>query len=339
MSHSLSAARALSALCAAAVLSGCAAKAHNVPVHASGRAAGTASPAAVPPVITAAGARQVLAQFTAANNKANQARSDRMLASYEAGSSYALDKGNYRWTKVTDPAGSQYIAAVFTGPAFYIPRAGSGAAAWWVTRATWTPAGKSASSPPTPQYLVFSRASPGRWMEVLEPYAVPGAGPVPPVAADAAGYASAPGSAQAAQLAVPPGQLPSLTAAYLDGHPAGLRLTGASNLTDLHDQAFWQSRLPQGSTDDQHSVTADPVYALRTADGGALLWYDLTARLTLAPPGGQSFRVQIPGFYSASQTETSASVGYAEQFCVYDPPRGQGSPRLVADTSGIASRG
>jgi hypothetical protein len=42
--------------------------------------------------------------------------------------------------------------------------------------------------------------------------------------------------------------------------------------------------------------------------------YALAAQLTLAPPPGQTFQVSIPGFYSSSQTLTSATVDYAEQF-------------------------
>jgi len=47
--------------------------------------------------------------------------------------------------------------------------------------------------------------------------------------------------------------------------------------------------------------------------------------------------LEVPGCYSPGQGVTSARLGYVEQFAAYDPPRGGGGPRLVADTSGIAS--
>jgi len=81
------------------------------------------------------------------------------------------------------------------------------------------------------------------------------------------------------------------------------------------------------------------VFGLRTADGGAVLFYSVTAQLFLAPPPGETFQLDIPGYYSASQALTSAGVGYLEQFAAYDPPRGQAVPHMVADASGIASRG
>ncbi|MDQ2740720.1 MAG: hypothetical protein M3Z66_00200, partial [Chloroflexota bacterium] len=77
---------------------------------------------------------------------------------------------------------------------------------------------------------------------------------------------------------------------------------------------------------------------LKTAGGGVLAFYALKAQLTLAPPPGQTFQVSIPGFYSSSQTLTSATIGYAEQFASYIPA-GSASPTIVADASGITGQG
>ena len=70
-----------------------------------------------------------------------------------------------------------------------------------------------------------------------------------------------------------------------------------------------------------------------------MFFYALTARLELTAPPGDTFRVEIPGYYSSSQTLQSAAVGFIEQFAAFDPPRGNGSPRVVADYSSIAGRG
>ena len=104
--------------------------------------------------------------------------------------------------------------------------------------------------------------------------------------------------------------------------------------------AFWQSRLPTGSTDtDKHQAGPAPVFGLRTKDGGALLFCSLTAQLTIAPPLGETFALDIPGYYSPSEPLNSAEVGYIEQFATYDPPQGQSDPHIVADVSSIASQG
>jgi hypothetical protein len=51
-------------------------------------------------------------------------------------------------------------------------------------------------------------------------------------------------------------------------------------------------------------------------------------------PPGQTFQVGIPGFYSSSQTLTSATVENAEQFATHIPPD-QASPEIIADASSI----
>ena len=107
------------------------------------------------------------------------------------------------------------------------------------------------------------------------------------------------------------------------------------NLADLHDQASFRPRLPDGSADtDRHHVSG-PIFGLKTVGGGALMLYGLTARLRLAPPPGRTFELGIPRCYSPSQTLTSATVIYVDQFAAYIP-RGPASPRVVADASGIA---
>ncbi len=106
---------------------------------------------------------------------------------------------------------------------------------------------------------------------------------------------------------------------------------------DLRDEAYFSGKLPTGSTDtDKHSASGR-VFALKTTGGGVLAFYALTAQLTLAPPPGRTFQVSIPGFYSSSQTLTSATIGYAEQFATYIPPD-RASPQIVADASGITGR-
>ena len=153
-----------------------------------------------------------------------------------------------------------------------------------------------------------------------------------------------------------PGKIPAATASYLNGlRAAGPRcprpglcrhvaaraivLQKANSLSDVHDQGFWSSRLPAGSAaTDLHFVTHDPVYAIRVHGGGALVFYDLRAVLDLTPPGGYTFRIAIPGFYSAAVPHTHATLSYVEQFAAYDPPPG-GIPRVVADVAGPAAKG
>jgi len=85
---------------------------------------------------------------------------------------------------------------------------------------------------------------------------------------------------------------------------------------------------------------AGSVFALKTLSGGALVFYHLTARLSLASPQGEPLKLGIPGYYSSSQALTSATVDYADQFAVNIPAGPAGAaPIVIADASGIAGRG
>jgi len=100
-------------------------------------------------------------------------------------------------------------------------------------------------------------------------------------------------------------------------------------------EASFRPRLPDGSADTDRHYVSGPVFGLKTVGGGALMFYGLTARLSLAPPPGGTFELAIPGYDSPSQTLTSATVIYVDQFATYIP-RGPATPRVVADASRVA---
>ena len=278
------------------------------------------SPAAAPPAVTLAGAHQILSSYLAANNTANRLRSGSALAAIEGGSSYAMDAGNYRWTQVTDPENLNYRPVTLADPSYFLPQQ-AGYPLWFAVRGTWV-AGGSSTQVWSSAYLVFAQASPGaRWLEIFEPNIIPG-GPSIRIATDLSGNAE---QADANGLSVPPAGIQDLTARFLNGADTGLAWRGGpGNLADLAAQAFWQDRLPAGSTDsDRHSPGAGQVFGLRTANGGALLFFGLDATVTVAD-----------GPVAVAETH------YAEQLAVYDPPSsGSGSPQVVAEASGVASGG
>ena len=134
-------------------------------------------------------------------------------------------------------------------------------------------------------------------------------------------------------LRVPPRHIQEVTAASLDGASGTVKNPG--NLADLQEKAYFQPRLPDSSIDtDRHSLSG-PIFGLKTADGGVFMFYGLTARLSLAPPPGETFKLDIPGYYSPGRTLTSATVMYVDQFATYIPS-GPASLRVVADASGVA---
>jgi hypothetical protein len=301
------------------------------------RTGGTTPAAAEPAALTKAAAERILARYWQVNNTANESRSGTLLKTVEAGSSYSMDAGTYRMDRVTDPAGRQYTAFIAQKATYYIPRQPT------VVYPQWFAARVTYASLAAPQhatgagYVLFTQAAKNApWKNDLEPYMLPGTGPGPIIEIDAHGYAIAASASDEAGLSVTSAQVQEATAGSLDGSSATVRNPG--NLADLRDEAYFSGKLPAGSADTDKHSTSGRVFALKTAGGGALAFYPLTAQLTLAPPPGQTFQVSIPGFYSSSQALTSATIGYAEQFATYIPP-GQASPQIVADASGITGRG
>jgi hypothetical protein len=289
---------------------------------------------AAPQPLTLAQARNVLAAYTSANNTANAKRSDTLLAAIETGSSYAIDAGIYRVQGAEKAA--TYPAFGPRQAQFYIPGEPTAQYPHWfavqVANADLASPGKVTGT----EYLVFTQAAPGApWLNTVEPYVLAGAA-TPPVALGADGLATSV-DPQTTSLAVMPSAIGALTATALDGGQAVLGASPA-NLADRLDQAFWKQRLPTATVTDRHAPTAGYVFALRTADGGALVFYTDTAELTLAPPAGEALHLTIPGFYSPGQALRSAGIGYMEQFATYVPRRGGSGLRVVADYSGITAK-
>ncbi len=292
-------------------------------------------PSAVP-AISREAAQRVLNAFTPAYNNATAIRSDSLLAAIETGTSYEKDAGANRWLRVSDPGHKKWVSVSLADEALYIPLQPAAAYPRWFA-ATIT---RTYPGTPGPMYVLFTQVSKGApWKDTYEP--VIQASPAPEIAVAKTGYAEqAPLSGS--RLAIPPGQLPALTARALDGSAAA-KITDpwAAGLADRLDQVFWKGyglSAARAATDtDTHVAGPGEVFGLRTVGGGTVVFYSVTAQLTLGWPHGQPFHLKIPGYYTYATTQTSAKVGYIEQFAAYDPPHG--TPSVIAETSNIAFRG
>jgi hypothetical protein len=293
-----------------------------------------------PPALSTVKARQIVSVYWRISNQASEQRSGSLLNAIEAGTSYTMDTGTYKLSRATGSASTGYVPLTPIRTAYYIPRlAASTYPRWFAAQVTYARL-RGTHQGVGRAYLLFTQALPGgTWKDVLKPDVIPRTGPGPGIAADAQGYAIAVSpTGNATGLEVAPRSIGPLTAAALNTSSTSvIRVPG--NLADLHDQTFWRSRLPAGSTGtDTHRAGPGRVFGLRTRDGGALLLYAVTAELILAPPQGQVFRLDIPGYYKPSQYMTSAGIKYVEQFAAYDPPCSLSSPSIDADISSIVAR-
>jgi hypothetical protein len=200
---------------------------------------GGSTPSAAPEAtaLTKADAERILASYWQVNNTANESRSDTLLTTVEAGSSYSMDADTYQMDRVTDPANRQYTAFTVQNATYYIPRQPAGVyPRWFVARVTY--ANLAAPQHATGAgYVLFTQAAKNApWKNDLEPYLLTAAGPAPFIQTDAQGYAIQASLTSAARLAAAPAQIPQLTAESLDGATAAVTVRNPGNLADLRDQ-------------------------------------------------------------------------------------------------------
>jgi hypothetical protein len=300
-------------------------------------APGTATPATRPP-ITQAQAQQVLATYTMTNNMANARASQSQLATVETGSSLAIDAGI---DQVKKAAGSAPYPAY--GPAqasYYIPLEPSDGYPHWFAVQVQNALASAPARVINTEYLIFTQPAPGApWKNAIEPFILNGSTP-PPVAIGANGYATAV-TANEAGLALSPATASQATATALDTGAGGPAVP--ANLADQQALAALRREFPATSSEtDRHIAAAEPIYGLRTTGGGALLFYDVAAQLTVTAQGGGTLPLNVPGFLSPGNPAARATLSFLEQFATYDPPgsgAGQGTrgtaPSVVADYSGI----
>ena len=222
---------------------------------------------------------------------------------------------------------------------YYIPLESPGYPHWFATQvqnALASAPGQVINS----EYVVFTQAAPGApWKNAIEPFIVRGVTP-PHVAIGPDGYATAV-TASAGGLALPPATASQATAAALDtgtGEPAV-----PANLADEQALAALHREFPATSSEtDRHFAATEATYGLRTADGGALLFYAVAAQVTVTAKGDDPLPLNVPGFLSPGNPVARATLDFLEQFAAYDPQAGGAgqdapgpAPSVVADYSGI----
>jgi hypothetical protein len=301
-----------------------------------GAGAGTGGAGSTP--LTLAAAKSVLANYTTANNSANARRSDATLATVETGGSYAIDAGLYT-VQAADGA-APYAAFSPVAATYYIPRAEAADGTRWFVVQVANAFSADPNKVTSTEYLLFTQAaSGGAWQNAVEPYLLAGAG-APQVAVSGDGLATAV-STSATSLAVAPGQLAKRTATTIDSTGTGVVVTDPGALADRSDQAFWRGKLPTATVTDAHAAaagSAGQTFALLTTNGGALVFYTDAAQLAITAPAGSVIHLTVPGFYSPAQALSRAGLSYLDQFAAADPPAGQGTPRVVAQYSGITGK-
>ncbi|MEU7855081.1 hypothetical protein [Nonomuraea sp. NPDC049141] len=217
--------------------------------------------------------RTIIAEYIKRNNAANRARSEKLLAGFEGGSSFAIDKAAYTSSRLlTKQADYTYKPFAYTKPTYYAPPAGG--ASWFLTTAHWQ-RGKETAKEVT--YLLFAREAAG-WRQVYSPDSYEDtADKLPSLKTDGAGAAAEVAQADGKGLLMAPGDFARRYAAHLSGKgtAADKTLFAADDIsTGAASNRAKMARYAK-LTEVVRPATGYPSYALRTADGGALTFTTL----------------------------------------------------------------
>ncbi|MGI8328856.1 hypothetical protein ACRYCC_02755 [Actinomadura scrupuli] len=285
-------------LCAAVLCGGCSGDA--TPPVADVRS----TEPAVPPAITAPESLKVLDDYVTGHNGA--AASGELKAWRDTATGPLREVLSAQATAGHGRPKSGRISLV--NPVMYVPRL-TGYPRWFAAAALEEHPGGGA---PVEVVLLFVRATAAeRWRPA---HRLPFKGRPPEIATDGQGYAL-PVAPQAAGFVLAPGGLPAAHAAYLNGRTSPAFAPDpytASQRAPLPAAGGW-------SRTDAFTPGGAPVYALRTKDGGALVWYTVTQATRLTSDGSGSaatlpaaVRAYLGGGEGGGEGGAEKAVGRAE---------------------------
>jgi hypothetical protein len=215
--------------------------------------------------LTLAQARAILTNYEKVNNQANSHLSGKLLSSIETGPMLKGDLVDYKITRAGDEP--KIKSFTYRSPHFYIP--GNAGAGWFAVSATSSNSGGN-------EFLVFAKTG-GTYKLATSVWR--GKARFPSIAVNPDGSATAVTGAATAQVATSHSQFLTTTAAGLrgSGFAAGVSTTQLGktwykNVAKIKAGGSWL-----GGTN--WKPRTDPVYALKTTDGGALVWYTATQSL------------------------------------------------------------
>jgi hypothetical protein len=227
----------------------------------------TATPA---PGLSEQEATAIIKDYIDRNNVANKARSDKLLAEYEGGSSLAIDKAAYSSSRILHKS-TEYQPFGYTKPTFY-PSAG-GERPWLLILAHWQ---RKKDIAKEATYLLFAREG-DAWRQVYSPDTFDGTSPeeLPAIAKDASGAATEVGQDDTG-LVMSPADFAANYAAHLAGKGAKAAKTGfAADRLATNAAAKRREMTKFARVSEVARTTRYPSYAVRTSDGGALAFTTL----------------------------------------------------------------
>ncbi|MFE9104741.1 hypothetical protein [Actinomadura geliboluensis] len=273
------------------------------------------------PALTKAQAEQVLASFAEGLNRAGKRLSAKALHTVETDPQLSMDVAALKLRRaVRKPPGK----LAFTSSAFYIPRL-TGHPRWFAADTTTGTGDRTLR-----HALLFTQDKPGSpWLLAADPYIAEPA--LPKVALDPEGFATPVDPATQDHLAVAPAKLPQAHAALLTDGP---NASGAALLADGARTSETYKALKQGeralagrgvTLSSRFTPAPFKVYALRTKDRGAIVWYVLKQNeaYSATKRGRLSVSGDLVGLAPAKSARTRMDTTVLVQYLATVPPKGR----------------
>ncbi|HKA67555.1 MAG TPA: hypothetical protein VKG85_00410 [Actinomycetes bacterium] len=324
------------AIAVLAVTPGLAVGGCGIPVRGNG-----GEPLSPRPAVLTAAVTEIVDRYVQVSNAASARRSTALLRSVEVGSSLAIDTAIYRADRALDPGDKSKSRPFGYRPeATFVPRL-AGYPRWFAIRARPT------HPPANPALLVFVQRRAGQpWLQT----ALIDLGPqsaLPELAYDGHGNVIAVPVADESDLVATPSVVAEAHAEHLTGgkRPASSpRLAADAWTTELVEAARTDAKqLAPARVTSRYQPTGQPMYALRTADGGALVVYAMRRSFD-ARLGSGSPVWRLAGMYAAlAGTEAlparTLHVEWLYQWLVQVPPAGAESAevRVIARSGGLTA--
>ncbi|MEV0194909.1 hypothetical protein [Nonomuraea sp. NPDC050691] len=283
-------------------------------------------------------ATSLLADYVKRNNAANRARSDKLLAGYEGGSSFAIDKASYRSSRILHKT-ITYQPFAYTKPTFHVPAAGQ--TPWFLATTHWQ--GKTTTAK-EPTYLLFARQGDG-WRQMYSPDTFDGTttGDLPAIAVDASGLATEVAPTDSAGLLMSPADFAKKYASHMTG-----KGTAADKSLFAADRITTQAATTRTKMDQYARITATarpatryPSYTLRTDDGGALTFTTIerTIRYDVRQGPERNYVFQKDSGILRGKYYTYMTIKDLYQVAAHIPPKKTepGQAKVLASYSGLVA--
>lgn len=264
--------------------------------HGCASSAAVQSAAAPPDQLTLAHARQVFSTFVTTEDVARAAGDELLELSLVSDAQVPLTASAY---ESADFYGMPTPRYSYGPPQLYVPML-RGFPLWFAAVAARTPV---RGGPTRTAIMVFSRPVPANsWQLALSTLLAPGVS-LPRIALDASGHAMALATFEHGLLASPNsiGALQSTVAEDGPGAIATAIVAPGPYTTGLHDAILSDQRQVSRlglAYDSLLDGTTYPIYALRTATGGALVLYSLGRDSVILRRGKQGRQIEIPAAFA-----------------------------------------